>query len=181
MRNRRTILFFLSWSLLFAFASFVLWRHRQPVATIPRMALSDIDTEMVSKVEIDRSLKDGKSERIVLARSAGRWRIESPLVAEADEEAVKRLVDSVVFAEPKDTLSLHDMERLRHSARDYGLAPPDVTVKIVSGGRSDSYSFGRPTALGDEVYVMQAGGGTVLTVPVKTLHELKRPFGEFRR
>ena len=85
MKNRRAILFFLAWSLVFALALVMLSLGRHPVAEVSRTTLSSFNADKISHLEIIRALPDGgKSERILLSRTDGRWRLESPLAAEAE-------------------------------------------------------------------------------------------------
>ena len=182
MKNRRAILFFLAWSLAFALALAALSFGRHPVAEVPRATLSDFNADKISHLEIDRTVPDGgKPERILLSCVDGRWRIEAPLAAEADEAAVKRIVDAVTFAEPIDELSVSDMASLGRTLRDFGLASPRFTVVLSDGGRRESYDFGRLTPSGGEIYVRQEGKGGVFTVTARVAQELGRPLNALRR
>ena len=181
MKNRRAILFFLGWSLVVALALVFLSMGRYPDETRASPAIQDV--QKVSALEICRLPAPGGevSERILLSRVDGRWRLESPISAEASEMAVKRIVDAVVFAEPIDELSSSDMASLGRTLRDFGLAAPRFTVILFSDGKSERYEFGRTTPSGEEVYVRQEGKDGVFTVPVRVAQELARPLGELRR
>ena len=182
MRNRRAILFFLAWSAVFALALAALSIGRHPAAEVARSTLSALDANRVSHLEISRAASaGGESGRIVLSRSDGKWRIEAPISAEADEASVKRTVDAVMLAEPVDELSSADMATLGRSLRDFGLASPRFTVMLSDGRRRESYSFGRMTPSGEEVYALQEGKGGVVTVSARVARELARPLGELRR
>ena len=181
MRNRRAIVFFLAWSLLFAFAIAVNWIYRHPPAAIQRTTLSALSADGVTRVEIVRTDSNGKAERVAFARIDGRWRLDLPISAEADEPSVKSIIDTVVFAEPKDSLAAQDMEKLHRSANDFGLESPGIVITLVAGARREEFAFGKTTAGGDEVYVRQDGGGAVMTVPTQVVQKLKLPLGDFRR
>lgn len=180
MRNRRAIVFFLAWSLLFAFAIAVNWVYRHPPATLRRTTLSALNADDVTRVEIVRTDSDGKVERMALERIGGKWRLALPISAGADDSTVKSVIDAVVFAEPKDSLVAQDMEKLNCSLHDFGLDFPGVVVTFVAGTRREEFSFGRNTAAGDEVYVKE-DGGAVMTVPAQVTQKLKLPLGDFRR
>ena len=182
MKNRRAILFFLAWSLVFALALVMLSLGRHPVAEVSRTTLSSFNADKISHLEIIRALPDGgKSERILLSRTDGRWRLESPLAAEADEATVKRIVDAVTFAEPIDELSASDMASLGRTSRDFGLSVPRFSVILSDGRRRESYDFGRLTPSGEEIYVRQDGKGSLLTVSSRVAQELGRPLNALRR
>ena len=128
MRNRRAILFFLAWSAVFALALAALSLGRHPDTEVARSTLSALDVERVSHLEISRATPDGdEAGRMVLSRIDGRWRIEAPISAEADEASVKRTIDAVMLAEPVDELSATDMATMGRSLRDFGLASPRAT------------------------------------------------------
>ena len=181
MKNRRVIVFFLACSAVFALALALAWTYRHPVASVARATLSDLNVEEITSVEIGRTAANGKSEQIAFVRAEGRWRLEKPIQADADEGMVKQVVNAVVFAEVGDILTRSDRDLLKRSLRDFGLAVPSLSVTVSARGRCETYSFGRPTAARNEVYVQQNGLEVVFTVPVETARVLKRPLGDFRR
>ena len=181
MKNRRAIAFFLACSAVFALALALAWTYRHPVASVARATLSDLNVEEITSVEIGRTVANGKSEQIAFVRAEGRWRLEKPIQADADEGMVKQVVNAVVFAEVGDILTRPDRELLQRSLRDFGLAVPSLSVTVTARGRRETYSFGRPTAAGNEVYVQQDGLEEVFTVPAETARVLERPLGDFRR
>ena len=181
MRNRRAIVFFLACSVVFALAYLLARTYRQPTMSAVRTTLSDLNVDEIAAVEIDRTAADGRSERIAFVRADGRWRLEAPIPADADEGEVKRLIDAVVFADVSDVLTRSDMDQLRRSLRDFGLTAPVAAVQLSARGRRETYSFGRLTAAGDEVYVQRDGMDALFTVPTQAVRVLQRPLGAFRR
>ena len=183
MKNRRAILFFLAWSGVFAILLAFLPRGRRAALAEPRSGFEPIDPEAVACVEINRpaAVAAAPDERIVVARVDGRWRLESPLAAEADEPAVKRIIDAVTLAEPIDELSAADMSALGRSLRDFGLAAPRFSVTLTSPSRRVSYVFGRLTPSGKEVYVRRDEARAVFTVPAQTKTALACPVESLRR
>ena len=181
MRNLRSIAFSLACSALFAIALLMMWVNGRRDAPVARVTLSEINADEVSSLEIERTSGDGTKERIALSRIGGRWRMDSPIKAEADDGEVKRIVDAVVLAEIGDVLSRTDMENLKRSLRDFGLAAPRAIVTLSDGNRRETYSFGNATAGRDEVYVQQDGDGGVFTVPAGAGKTLFCPLNGFRR
>ena len=108
MKNRRAIVFFLACSAVFALALALAWTYRHPVASVARATLSDLNVEEITSVEIGRTVANGKSEQIAFVRAEGRWRLEKPIQADADEGMVKQVVNAVVFAEVGDILTRPD-------------------------------------------------------------------------
>ena len=182
MKNRRAIVFFLAWSALFAIAIALLSNSGRPDADSAFGSISGLDVRNVVRVDVDRRGGDGAGgDSISVVKSNGRWRLSSPFSAEADEDAVKRLVDAIVFAEPGDALSEADMAALGRSLRDFGLCPPKCTATVFADNVRETFFVGRTTAAGNEVYVCRAGRKCVFTVSAKLTGELTRPIGEFRR
>ena len=182
MKNRRAIVFFLFWSVVFASAIALLTVSDRSGGEPSGGSLMSVDVREVVKIDIERRTGAGSArENVSIVRQDGRWRIASPMRAEADEEAVKRLIDSVVFAERGESLSEKDMAGLGRSPRDFGLAVPRCTVTVSTERSSDTFFVGRTTAAGDEVYVSRAGRGGLFTVSSRMADELTRPLVEFRR
>ncbi len=181
MRNRRAILFSLALSLAFALALAALSMFGPSGAAAPGAALSSMNPDSITAVAIDRQTGDGRPMRISLARSGGKWLLDGPIKAEADSGTVRRMIDLAVFAEPRDALSLRDMETLGRSLRDFGLEEPHLAVTLIAPGRRETYLFGRDTAIGGEVYAKRLGEGPVFTVPASVARGLDRPLREFRR
>ena len=155
-------------------------RHLRADASSVGRAL--LDVEKVSAIELKREAPlNGKSERILISRTNGNWRIEAPIVAEADEGAIKHIIDSVAFAEPEDELSDSDMASLGRSLQDFGLSHPCVMVVLHSGDMREMFEFGRNTPSRREVYVRQNGKGGIFTVPITVINALTKPLGELRR
>ena len=152
MKNRRAILFFLFWSAVFALALRFLPDSGRSSAASSGSRLSSLDAREVVRIDVSRRMSKGVGiENVAVARVNGRWCIESPVQAEADEASVKRLTDAILFAESGHGLSESDMAALGRSLRDFGLAAPRCTVTISDGSVHDSFSVGRRTAAGDEV------------------------------
>lgn len=182
MKNRRAIAFFLFWSAVFALALVLMSNSGRSVADPVGGNLSGLDVREIVRVDIDRRRTGASSpESVSIVRANGRWRMETPVSAEADEESVKRLIDTIVFSETGDGLSEADMMALGRSLRDFGLSAPQCTVTIFAGNLHETFSVGRTTAAGDEVYVCRKGRKGVFTVPSRLMEELKRPLVEFRR
>ena len=182
MKNRRAIVFFLFWNVVFASAIALLTVSDRSRGEPSGGSLLPVDVREVVKVDIERRAgAGGVRENLSIVRRDGRWRIEQPVKAEADEEAVKRLIDSVVFAERGESLSNSDMAALGRSLRDFGLSVPRCAVTVVTERSCDTFFVGRATAAGDEVYVSRAGRGGLFTVPSGMADELMRPLAEFRR
>ena len=182
MKNRRAIAFFLFWSVVFASAFVMLSVFDRSIGEPSGGSMLAVDVREVVRIDIDRRAgTGGVRENVSMVRRNGRWRIESPMKAEADEASVKRLIDSVVFAEKIESLSTSDMAGLGRSPRDFGLASPKCTVTIATEHSVDAFSVGRTTAAGDEVYVSRAGRSGLFTVSSKMADELMRPIAQFRR
>ena len=184
MKNRRAIVFFLLSSAVFALALFFLPDFSRSSVVSSGVRLTPFDAGEVMRIDIDRRAGRGRTgdrENVTITRVDGRWRLESPIAAEADEPSVKRLLDSIMFAECGRGLSDSDMAALGRSLRDFGLAIPRCVVTVSDGSRQAAFSVGRKTAAGDEVYVSRAGCKGVFTIPARAAEELMRPPVEFRR
>ena len=182
MKNRRAIFFSLALSLVFALLLAMLSLFSSSsVTAMPGETLSSLNPDLISSVAIDRTSRNGNPIRISLVHVDGRWRMEEPMRVEADLETVRRIIDSVVFAEPQDALSQKDMNMLGRSRRDFGLEPPHLAVTLLANGKRETYLFGRDTAIGEESYAQRLGEDTVFTVSSSVVRALERPLRELRR
>lgn len=181
MRNRRAILFFLFWSAVFALALFLQSISVRKDVAPSDASMSALDVREVVRIDMLRRKDAGRRESLSIVYVNGRWRIEDPVSVEADEESVKRLVETILFSEPGDALSESDMARLGRSSRDFGLAAPRCTVTISTTDSRETFSVGRKTAVGNEVYMGREGYKGVFTVPARIADEVMRPLVDFRR
>lgn len=182
MKNRRAILFFLFWNIVFAVALALLHFSDRSSAESAGSTISSMDVQEIVRIRIDRVPgKGNRPETVSIVRMDGKWRLETPVSAEADEESVKKLIDAVVFAKPSYGLSEKDLAQLGRSPRDFGLMPPRCSVTVFDGVSSETFHVGKVTAAGDEVYASRQGKKGVFTVPVGMLTELTRPLVDFRR
>ena len=86
MKNRRAIVFFLFWSVVFASAIALLTVSDRSGGEPSGGSLMSVDVRAVVKIDIERRTGTGGSrENVSIVRQDGRWRIESPMKAEADE------------------------------------------------------------------------------------------------
>ena len=117
-----------------------------------------------------------------LERTAqGVWRLTYPFPASADTVAVAKLLDAVLLFKPGDMLTASDMRALGRNARDFGLAPPKLTISVASGSRKMMLEFGGNTPSGAEVYARAGAPGSVFTVPAATFAAVPDDTDAFRR
>ena len=117
-----------------------------------------------SKVVIERR---GLSAS-VLVRD-GRWRIARPYSGMADEHAVMKLVDSLVFAPVEDAMSSAELLRLGRSPEDFALGEPRISVSLSDGEKTVGFSFGCLTPSSNGVYTVVSGSDAVLVLPASVL------------
>lgn len=180
MRNRRAILFFLALCGAAAAVLLLLPVRRSPSASVAE-GVSVLAAEGAETLEIDRMNAGGGRERLGFVRTGGRWRMDAPIAAEADEASVKRLVDALAFSARGSSLSGKDMYRLGRKYRDFGLAEPAVRLTVSGGGRKEVFAFGRQSPRAGEFYAREIGDHGVFVVPAQVVAELNRAVGEFRR
>lgn len=179
MSNRRAILFFLTLCGILSLVLLFPFRKRQ--APVRAEGVSELAAGFVDALEIDRKKNGGGRERLRFVRTGGRWRMESPVAAEADEAAIKRLLDSLAFSARGGSLSGKDMLKLGRKYRDFGLAAPAVRLTVSGGDRTEAFDFGRQAPRPGEFYAREADAHGVFVVPSQVVAELNRDVGEFRR
>ena len=146
MKNRKSIIFFLFWSLVFSAVLFILSFMGKHDVKTSGGSLSSLDVGKITRIDICRRVEANRDENLLMVRSSGKWLLESPVKAEADDESVRRMLETLVFAELGDSLSRSDMAALGRSLRDFGLASPGCTVMISAGDAKETFMIGRKTA-----------------------------------
>lgn len=181
MSNVRSLAFFAAGSVFFALLLlFSSWHARAAANARRRHRLVHFEADAVDRAEI--CYADASRGRVVLAKSAdGRWTMEGDVPVDAESSAVLETLD--VFAEgvSRDALSDSEIERLGRGLADFGLEPPAAVVRLSATADSETFSLGRLTPAGDEVYARAGGGRGVFTVSADVRAAALRPASHFRR
>ena len=178
MSNRRFIIFFICGIVCAGVLLVTLSYRGDPMAVPGRTVLVPFGPDDVEQMALSR---DGMPTSRLMRTDQGRWRLTSPIHADADSVEVERLLDAVLLLRPGDSLSAADMRRMGRTLRDFGLSPPRATVSAMAGGRGFTLEFGGFTPTRAEVYARVGGDGTVFTLPVETYASLPSDKDAFRR
>ncbi|MCG3146700.1 MAG: hypothetical protein PCFJNLEI_00134 [Verrucomicrobiae bacterium] len=174
MDSRKTIFLLVLVALV---GGFVVWDHYKGVPTTDRLAKSKrvlaIDAKAVTRVELVRS-----NQTIVLEKSAENWDIKQPLAVRADFGAVSALLDELEFAERLRTLS--DTDLIDANLAEFGLSPPQLTVKLQSKSGPTVLQLGSETPARDARYVSVAGQRHVYVVRNNTFDRVHQSLDQLR-
>ncbi len=134
------------------------WRSRQAAERVAKARrLFDVAPDSLTGVRLDRP----DAPTIRLAKSAdGRWRIVEPQELAADQDAARRLVQSVAEATRERAL-----EGVDPAAAQYGLATPAATVTLEAPSGSQRLVLGADAPVGGAAYARRGDDPAVVLVP----------------
>ena len=96
----------------------------------------------------------GVEQPFVLEYDNNHWQITSPIHWPANLFAVQRIITQLQFLEPEVSFSVDEMEDSGQSLTEYGLDDPTILLTFYSGDAHQSLAVGKPTHLGNRVYVL---------------------------
>ena len=120
--------------------------------------------------------QDVVERKLGLARVDAKWTLTAPVHAQADQNAVDGLANSIAELRLKgrdETVNVLDPK--------YGLDNPSLIAKLVlRGGRTAELRIGRDTVVGSDVYVMIEGDNTLYWASSAVKSSLTKQPREFR-
>ena len=117
-----------------------------------RRVFEGLDAAKVREVRIS-----GKDGEVRLVRAGDGWKIAAPVEADADPDAVRRLLDRLVTLERRATSAPAGTRDLAA----YGLAAPRARLEVtLEGGRTERLALGDDNGFDGAMFV-QPGGGEV--------------------
>ena len=177
MSNRRSILMLLAGIVLLAAAHFAVDCSRGagggPVLRSVLLPPSD----SVSRIEVARR----GSPSTVLVRTNDAWQLTSPFAGSADDQVVKRLLDTLSFVPVTDSLTDAELLKMGRERSDFSLGASVLTVAVTDADGEEAVSFGMPTPNADGVYASVAGIDAVFIVPTNVLSAANLSADRFRR
>jgi hypothetical protein len=116
----------------------------------------DLDPGLAREVRLSTAAGE-----ISLVREGGTWRIAAPLRADADQDAVRRLLGALAALERRAT-SAKAGER-GEALRAYGLEAPRTRIEVVlEGGRVERLALGDDNGFDGAMFVMPTSGEVVV-------------------
>lgn len=177
MSNRRSILMLLAGIVLLAAAHFAVDCSRGagvgPV--LRRVLLTPSDS--VSRIEVVRR----GNPPTVLVRTNDAWQLTAPFSGSADENVVKRLLDTLSFVPVTDALTDAELLKMGRERSDFSLGSSVLSVAVADADGDESISFGMPTPNASGVYASVAGVDAVFIVPSNVLSAVDLSADNFRR
>ena len=182
MSNRGLIMRLLFGILLLASALWGLRIRSTAMATSSqRPTLADLNPLAVTRIEVTTAAYTAVVSR---ASSAADWRmsISGGPAMMADAAVVMRLLDALAQSSVGDALTFGDLREMKLALADFGLAPPEISIKYASDekGRGGSVSLGLKSPSGTEVYAIANDSMGVLAVPVSVAAAVPETVDGFR-
>lgn len=92
-------------------------------------------------------------DRIELRRSAGQWRLETPIKDQADATAIDTLLSDLERWQKDQTFSEKEIEADKNRLEEYDLAKPKLRLKLIGKDLPKEILFGKDAALEGKMYV----------------------------
>lgn len=122
-----------------------------------------VDPDLVSSLRIE------STNGVVACRlEDGRWLLDEPMEAYADKGAVDRILAGLQNLPKGDVISAAERTRHGTTLADYGLEDPQIRITIRQDNRDRTLWVGSSAAVGDGLYVAQAGDSNVAVVVTST-------------
>lgn len=103
-------------------------------------------------------------QTITLALEGKRWMIREPYLWPANEFAVQRILTELRFLERISSFETNLVSQSGADLPDYGLSPSQIAIKFGRGGRSSTLHIGKPTEIGNNLYILSTDQSQVHVV-----------------
>jgi len=162
--------------LCLAIAGVAVWftRNEKPTEEKPPAPAKVIDVASADVTKL--SITPASDKPIVLEKQGSHWRMLEPVNAAADDSSVDELVSNLT------SLDSHGKTDTSGADADVtGLASPRYRVEITDkNGKTVKLAVGKPTAVGDELYVQKEGEKQADRVASTLYTSLNKPASGFR-
>lgn len=176
MHTRTTLILLV---VVLVLGAFILGVERRMQSTAERQAaarsLLVIPPEAVTHLELASGTNVIECQSI-----GGRWKIVRPVVARADEAAIRRVLYGLRALERITVLTRSELGRRRGKEEEYGLASPTAWVAYGDGRVRYVAEIGRVSPAGDSVYVRLRGKPEIMAVSRSVLDLLPASAADLR-
>lgn len=93
-------------------------------------------------------------QAITLEYTDKRWMLREPYAWPANEFAVERILTELRFLERISSFETDVVSNSGVSLDDYGLRPPRIALQLGRGGQRHTLGIGKPTEIGDNLYLL---------------------------
>ena len=119
-----------------------------------------LDAERIDALFVE----DASLGRVECHRRGSDWMLAEPIAARANTTLVRQILTALQEL-PRGEVILPD-RRDRNAYAHYGLEPPRAVLSVVQGAATNRILIGRPSPLGDGVYVRREDQDGIVRIPV---------------
>ncbi|MDQ8202709.1 DUF4340 domain-containing protein [Pelagicoccus sp. SDUM812003] len=117
-------------------------------------------------------LNNATGQRITLQLRNNKWFLTEPYEWPANEFAVQRILTELRFLERISSFETDIVSQSGVSMSDYGLRPPQSTLFLGRGKERVAIGIGKPTEIGNNLYILSTDQSQVLVVNRSLLESL---------
>src|SRR6516165_597061 len=149
MKWKSTLVLFVIAAGVFAYLFFV-ERNRPGTEEAARQAQNVVNFD---RDKIDGVVIQNGDDKIDIRRHNDKWRLETPIKDQADASLVTSLLSDLENWQKDASISAKEMEADKNRLADYGLANPQLRLRLVGQGAPPEIFFGKDAALEGKMYV----------------------------
>lgn len=139
---------------------------------------------MIGREVIDADRIELRGQRLdatrVLTRKGASWSITQPMQWSANYFAVNRILNQLQFLEEEASFSVDEIESTGQTLADYGLEDPFLTLTIGRENEAVVLSIGKPTDIGNNVYLLGPNQRDIFVVNRQVVDSLLVELGDLR-
>ena len=151
--SNRNVIFYLLLGIVLAVVAHLYVSYGGGEKLTPRDTILDQSMLEADRIHIE---KFGKAS-VELCKTDLAWRITKPYTAEASQEAVLKILDSLVLQKIEETYTDNFLSKLGKRRADFGLLNPRVKIHIFKGLKKVSVFIGDKTPNSDGVFAFIEG------------------------
>ncbi len=121
------------------------------------------------------TMKTGKEHLVFNRDERGRWLITTPLTAPADSREVRKILRALTLGKIERVI-----QKQATDTKQYGLAPPHMTVTVTDGQQTITLDLGNPGPFSSSLYVRKASDNSVVLTTLNVLTFAKKNLYTFR-
>ncbi len=179
MRLKLTITLFILNVLAFGLIYYLDKKADVELSSDQNALLLQVDVEAIERIDIGGpSLSESRA--LVKSETGRTWFLTEPITWPANLFAVTRILNQLQFLEEEISFSLDEIEEAGQGLADYGLDPPQLTLKLTTEDKEESFYMGASTEMGNRLYLMGPERDRVHVANREVLETLIVPIDDLR-
>ena len=139
----------------------------------------DLKSADVTKLQLQLATTN-YTGRIVLEKEKEKWWLREPLAVRASGSKADSMTSELEFLDRQDTITPKQFKEKGGKLADYGLDKPQVELTFTAKGKPTTVKVGKPTPVGNSVYIQLGGKDDIYVVARELLNKLDHKLDDLR-